>query len=50
MWELAEELASKLLGDGYGTGELSLYGAFKVDLISGAIEDDQNAKMPESTD
>jgi hypothetical protein len=41
---LAHELASLLLGEGYGTGEYELYGAFTVDLMSGKIVDDPKAK------
>ena len=47
LWELAEALASKLLGDGYGTGEYSMYGAFVADLQTGAIRDEKNVEMPE---
>jgi len=42
--DLAHQLASKLLGDGYGTGEYELYGSFTADLNSGEIVDDPNAK------
>jgi hypothetical protein len=44
--EFAHELASKLLGAGYGTGEYELYGAFTADLTSGEITDDPEAKRP----
>ena len=44
--ELAHELASKLLGDGYGTGEYQLYGAFTADLGSGEIVDHEDAEKP----
>lgn len=44
--ELAHELASRLLGDGYGTGEYQLYGALTADLRSGAIVDDPAAPKP----
>lgn len=37
---LAYCLASKLLGDGFGTGEYSMFGAFHADLTSGAIHDE----------
>jgi hypothetical protein len=40
---LIGEWASMLLGDGYGTGELSMYGAFTVDLEACTITDDRNA-------
>jgi hypothetical protein len=39
----ALELAAKLLGGGYGTGPLLLYGAFTVDLDACTIVDDRNA-------
>ena len=42
--QLAHELASLLLGEGYGTGEYELYGAFTADLKSGKITDDPKAK------
>jgi hypothetical protein len=45
--ELAYELASNLLGHGYGTGEYTLYGALKADLQSGEITDDPDATPPE---
>ncbi len=48
--ELAHELASKLLGDGYGTGEYSLYGAFTADLKTGEIIDDPDATKPTNMD
>ena len=35
--ELAGELAAKLLGDGFGTGEYELYGAFTADLKTGDL-------------
>ena len=44
--ELAYELSTRLLGDGYGTGEYELYGAFEADLTTGAIEDDPHAPAP----
>lgn len=44
--ELAHALASKLLGDGYGTGEYQLYGAFTADLRTGQITDDPAAPKP----
>jgi hypothetical protein len=40
---LANEWAIMLLGDGYGTGEYSMYGAFTVDLEACTIVDDRNA-------
>jgi hypothetical protein len=44
--ELGTELATRLLGDGFGTGEYELYGAFTADLTTGAIVDDPNAVKP----
>jgi hypothetical protein len=46
--ELAYELASKLLGDGFGTGEYQLYGVMTADLTSGQITDDPEAQRPAS--
>jgi hypothetical protein len=40
---LCFEWASLLLGDGYGTGEYSMYGAFMVDLDACTISDDRVA-------
>ena len=34
-------LAEHLLGDGYGTGEYSMYGSFVADLTTGAIDDQE---------
>jgi hypothetical protein len=39
----ADECASRLLGNGFGTGEHLLYGAFTVDLDACTIADDPNA-------
>ena len=36
---LADDLATRLLGEGYGTGEYSLSGAFVADLQNGQISD-----------
>jgi hypothetical protein len=44
--ELAGELATRLLGDGFGTGEYQLYGAFTADLATCQIEDDPHAPPP----
>jgi hypothetical protein len=44
--ELAHELASRLLGDGYGTGEYRLYGAFRAELQTGKLIDDPDAAKP----
>lgn len=44
--ELAYELAAKLLGDGFGTGEYQLYGAFTADLKTGEIADFEDAAKP----
>ena len=46
--ELAHEVASRLLGDGYGTGEYQLYGAFTADLRTGEIVDHEDAPKPDS--
>ena len=48
--ELAHELACRLLGDGYGTGEYQLYGAFTADLESGEITDHPDAGKPSEID
>jgi hypothetical protein len=44
--ELATDLAVRLLGESFGTGEYELYGAFNADLAAGEIEDDPNAAKP----
>lgn len=41
---LASELASILLGHGFGTGEYSMYGAFTADLDACTITDDPKAE------
>jgi len=41
--ELSMELAIPLLGDGFGTGEYELYGAFLADFRTGEIVDDPKA-------
>jgi hypothetical protein len=41
--DLSGEWACMLLGDRYGTGEYSMYGAFTVDLEACTIVDDRNA-------
>jgi len=40
---LVNEWAVMLMGDAYGTGEYSMYGAFTVDLEACTITDDRNA-------
>jgi hypothetical protein len=40
---LVDEWAIMLLGDSYGTGEYSMYGAFTVDLEACTITDDRHA-------
>jgi hypothetical protein len=40
---LCHDWASMLLGEGFGTGEYSMYGAFKVDLETCTITDDPDA-------
>jgi hypothetical protein len=42
LW-LSNEWASMLLGDSYGTGPYSMYGAFTVDLEACTVSDDRNA-------
>jgi len=42
-YTLCHEWASMLLGDRYGTGEYSMYGAFTVDLETCTITDDPGA-------
>jgi hypothetical protein len=44
--ELAFELSSRLLGDGFGTGEYQLYGAFTANLETGEIVDHEDAAKP----
>lgn len=44
--ELAHALASRLLGDGFGTGEYTLFGAFTADLRTGEIMDHADAEPP----
>jgi len=43
---LATEWACLLLGDGFGTGNYTMYGAFNVDLQLLTITDDRNATVP----
>jgi len=43
LFDLCNEWASMLLGEGFGTGEYSMYGAFTVDLETCAITDDRDA-------
>lgn len=52
LWNLCEELALRLLGRGYGTGEFSLYGRFTADLRSGRIVDEptQVEDLPADSD
>lgn len=44
--DLAHTFASRLLGDGFGTGEYQLYGAFTADLKTGQIVDHEDAEKP----
>lgn len=44
--ELGHQMACRLLGDGYGTGEYQLYGAFVADLKTGELTDDPEASKP----
>lgn len=48
LYGLADSWAIKLLGEGFGTGEFSMYGAFTVDLENRTIHDDRNATPPEN--
>ena len=41
--DLCNEWATMLVGEGFGTGEYSMYGAFTVDLETRAITDDRSA-------
>lgn len=45
-YSLPEEWAVLLLGEGFGTGEYSMYGAFVVDLETLTIHDDRDASVP----
>lgn len=44
---LADVIASVLLGEGFGTGEYELYGAFTANLSTGEIADDPHAQKSE---
>lgn len=46
MDDLAHKLAEELVGEGYGTGEYQLYGAFTADVRTGRLLDDPAATMP----
>jgi hypothetical protein len=48
--ELATELANRLLGEGFGTGECELYGAFTADLQTGELVDDPDARKSEHSE
>jgi hypothetical protein len=48
--ELANDMATELLGQSYGTGEYQLYGEFTTDLNSGEITDFPGAQKPDSVD
>lgn len=43
---LADEMASCLLGSGYGTGEYSMYGELTADLTTGTLTDEPSAPRP----
>lgn len=47
-YSLPEEWAVLLLGEGFGTGEFSMYGAFTVDLEILTIRDDRDASVPKN--
>ena len=44
--ELGNEMVSCLLGDGYGTGEYSMYGELTADLTTGTLTDEPAAPRP----
>jgi hypothetical protein len=48
MDELADAIATQLLGEGFGTGEYELYGAVTVGLETGEMTDDPDAQMPDN--
>jgi hypothetical protein len=45
-YSLPEEWAALLLGESFGTGPFSMYGAFTVDLETLTIRDDRDASVP----
>lgn len=47
-YSLPEEWAALLLGEGFGTGPFSMYGAFTVDLENLTIHDDRDANVPDN--
>jgi hypothetical protein len=47
-YSLPEEWAALLLGEGFGTGPFSMYGAFTADLEALTIQDDRDATVPEN--
>lgn len=51
LYELGNEMASCLLGNGYGTGEYSMYGAITADLVTGELTDERDSvpRPPDST-
>jgi hypothetical protein len=48
--DLAFELATSLLGEGFGTGEYSLYGAFTADFRTNALTDHSDVERPADLD
>lgn len=44
--DLACEMANCLFGEGYGTGEYSMYGEFTADLTDGTLTDNEGAVQP----
>jgi hypothetical protein len=44
--DLGDEMASSLLGRGYGTGEYSMYGVLTADLTTGTLTDEPSAQRP----
>jgi hypothetical protein len=46
--ELAEHIVVANLGNGYGTGEYTMYGEIIADLVEGTFTDDPNAAKPDN--
>ena len=44
--EFADALARRFLGEGYGTGEYEMFGAFEADLATGTLTDLPDADPP----
>jgi len=43
---IGDQIVVCLLGDGYGTGEYSMYGSVTVDLTTGTLTDDPAVSLP----